>query len=83
MPSSVVLDFSLGTCIGIVGFVVLKLSYKYSGLSNTFFASSWRRMGNNSGDIIIYALGNFPSIMVAIHQNGKVSTPKFSLLPKR
>jgi hypothetical protein len=35
-------------------------------LSNTFFTSSWRRIGNNSGDIIIYALGNFPSIMVVI-----------------
>jgi hypothetical protein len=28
--------------VGIVGFVVLKLSYQIFWLSNTFFASSWR-----------------------------------------
>jgi hypothetical protein len=41
-------------------------------------------MGYNGGDVIVNALGNFPSIMVAfIHQNGKVSTPKFSFASKR
>jgi hypothetical protein len=55
VPSSVVLRFSLDM-YGIVGFVVLKLSYQIFGLSNTLLLPGV--MGNN-GDIIIYALGNF------------------------
>jgi hypothetical protein len=48
----------LGTCIGIVGCCTeIELP---NILVDTFFASSWRGMGNNGGDIIIYALGNFP-----------------------
>jgi hypothetical protein len=38
-------------------------------------------MGYNGGDVIIYTLGNFPSIMVAFIQNGEVSTLNFLLLP--
>jgi hypothetical protein len=30
--------------------LLLHLSYQIFWLSNTFFASSWRRMGNNCGD---------------------------------
>jgi hypothetical protein len=45
-------------------------------------ACSWRRMRYNGGDLC-YALGNFLPIMVAfIHQNSKVSTPKFSFASK-